>query len=52
MGLVVEKEETYGMRTPFSIVRESDPLGGGGVHLLALIVLNLRDKHNGPSISS
>ena len=49
MGLVGEKSrETYRMRAPFSIVCELYPLVRGGVHLLALIVLNLWSKHKGP----
>ena len=49
MGLVGEKSrETYRMRAPFSIVCELYPLVRSGVHLLALIVLNLWSKHKGP----
>lgn len=44
-----KQTETYRMRAPFSIVCEFYPLVCGGVHLLALIILNLWIKHKGPS---
>lgn len=43
MGVMGQEKnrETYRMRAPFSIVCEFYPLVSGGVHLLALIILNL-----------
>lgn len=51
-GREEEQRETYRMRAPFSIVCELYPLVCGGVHLLALIILNLWIKHKGPSKAS
>lgn len=47
-----EQREPYRMRTPFSIVCEFHPLVCGGVHLLALIILNLWIKDKDPSKAS
>lgn len=35
------------MGAPLAAVGELDPLVSGGVHLLALIVLDLQGQHNG-----
>ena len=55
MGLVGGgggQRETYRMRAPCSTVGEFYPLVSSGVHLLALIILNLWSKHKGPSKAS
>lgn len=40
---------TYGVGAPFSVVCELHPLVCGGIHLLALVILNLRIKQKGLS---